>query len=53
MNSQEYRTWLRAGVRLFDTNPSVLLPDERVSYMRVADLEAAADLLDDIARCKP
>ena len=45
LNWPEYRTWIRAGVRLFDTIPSVLLPGERISYMRIADLEEAADLL--------
>lgn len=45
MSRNEYRQWLRMGVRLFDTPESVLLPDDRRSYMRIADLEAAAELL--------
>jgi hypothetical protein len=45
MNSKEYRTWLRAGIRIFDFNPSILLPGESRSWMRMEDLEAAADLL--------
>ena len=45
MNSKEYRTWLRMGVRLFDTNPSVLIPGENRSWMHMDDLEAGAELL--------
>jgi len=45
-NSIQYRDWLRKGIRLFDTQPSkVLAPGERISYMRMDDLEAAFELI--------
>lgn len=44
MTSQEYRQWLRAGVRLFDLPDSVLRSEDRVSYLSMDDLEAAAEL---------
>lgn len=43
--AHRYRDWLRVGIRLFDTDPSVRLEGELISYMHMADLEAAADLL--------
>lgn len=42
--STQYRNWLRMGIRMFDTPESVLSPEDRVSWMHLEDLEAAADL---------
>jgi hypothetical protein len=43
--SVEYREWLRNGVRIFDTEPSLWLAEDRVSDLTMDDLEAAAELL--------
>lgn len=52
--SWRYRYYLRTGVRLFDSEPSVLMPGERISYMTMDDLEAACELLGlDLSKMKP
>lgn len=43
--SQVYRDWLRTGIRLFDEPKSVLLPNERINSLHIADLEVAAEML--------
>lgn len=43
--SQEYRDDIRCGLRAFDIPDSILSPGDVINNMRIANLEAAMELL--------